>query len=495
MRSLTRALGLWIVMASMSLVAHAQSDREIVVTLDPAIAKSFTGRIYLLFSKRREPRFGPSWFSADPFAAVDVKHWRAGDPLAISEKRVVSYPVALNKIPVGEYQVQAVIRLNLDSPKIGTGAGNAYSEVVRVDVTDDGHKKIELLIDQVVRKTTFPVTERMKQFALRSEMLSRFHGRDILMKATIILPPGYDESGKRRYPVEYWIGGFGSDHRVRPRSLQRWDSAPRSDEIVRVVLNPLCFGGHHVFADSANNGPRGKALVEEFIPALEAQFRFVRAAHGRFLSGHSSGGWSSLWLQVTYPETFGGTWSIAPDPVDFRSFQNPNIYAESANLLFDRDGKKIALAQRRGQAFYDSKKFSDMETVYGEGGQLRSFEWVFSPRGADGLPQKLYDRKTGAINATVANAWKKYDIGLLLKANWKTLAPRLKGKIHVICGDQDTFYLHHAAVRLQKTMADLGSDAVIELVEGANHSTVATSELKTRVRLEMLQAFACGGVK
>ena len=36
------------------------------------------------------------------------------------------------------------------------------------------------------------------------------------------------------------------------------------------------------------------------IPALEKQFRAVGKPGGRFVTGHSSGGWSSLWLQVTY---------------------------------------------------------------------------------------------------------------------------------------------------------------------------------------------------
>ena len=37
-------------------------------------------------------------------------------------------------------------------------------------------------------------------------------------------------------------------------------------EFLRVVLEPSCPLGHHVFADSANNGPVGQALVTEFLP-------------------------------------------------------------------------------------------------------------------------------------------------------------------------------------------------------------------------------------
>ena len=46
--------------------------------------------------------------------------------------------------------------------------------------------------------------------------------------------------------------------------------------------------------------------------------------------------------------------------------------------------------------------FTRREVVVGEyGGQMASFEWVFSPRGADGLPVPMFDRTTGAVDSAV----------------------------------------------------------------------------------------------
>jgi len=42
--------------------------------------------------------------------------------------------------------------------------------------------------------------------------------------------------------------------------------------------------------------PRGEALVKEFIPYLESQFHLIAKPEARIVTGHSSGGWSSLWL-------------------------------------------------------------------------------------------------------------------------------------------------------------------------------------------------------
>ena len=159
-----------------------------------------------------------------------------------------------------------------------------------------------------------------------------------------------------------------------------------------MVLDPSCRLGHHVFADSANNGPVGRALVEELIPVIEEEYRGLGTADARFVTGHSSGGWSSLWLQVAYPDVFGGVWSLSPDPVDFRDFQRIDLTRPGVNLFTDAGRQAAAAGRAGGKPLLYFKPFSDMETVMGHGGQLASFEAVFSPRGADGRPRPLWDR-------------------------------------------------------------------------------------------------------
>jgi S-formylglutathione hydrolase FrmB len=263
-----------------------------------------------------------------------------------------------------------------------------------------------------------------------------------------------------------------------------------AEDLIRVVLDPDCGTGHHVFADSATNGPRGKALVEEFIPYLEKTFSLVADPPARLLNGHSSGGWSSLWLQVTYPDFFGGTWSTSPDPVDFRDFQRIDIYAPGENMYRDRKGDRRPIARMGGQAtiFYDS--FSRMEEVIGHGGQLGSFEAVFSPVGTDGNPRKLWNRASGAIDPEVAKAWETYDIRLVLERGWPTLGPKLAGKIHVITGSLDTFYLEGAAQLLKVSLDALKSDAVVEIVPERDHSTILDSKLAERIDREIKAAVA-----
>ncbi len=100
---------------------------------------------------------------------------------------------------------------------------------------------------------------------------------------------------------------------------------------------------------------------------------------------------------------------------------------------------------------------------------MASFEWVFSPKGPDGRPMQMFDRVTGDVDPNVVHAWEKYDIAHILATRWRELAPYLNGKIHVIVGTEDTFYLDGAARRLKSVLDSLHARAQVTFLEGKNH--------------------------
>ena len=83
---------------------------------------------------------------------------------------------------------------------------------------------------------------------------------------------------------------------------------------------------------------------------------------------------------------------------------------------------------------------------------------------------KLWDRTSGTIDPAVAKAWEAYDIRLVLERNWPVLGPKLKGKLHVITGEMDTFYLEGAVKLLKESLTKLGSDAIVEIVPNRDHN-------------------------
>lgn len=482
--------------------ARADGPIRFEVTLDRAAAKEpVSGRLYVFLSKReKEPMRGPNWFAPEPFFRLDVNRFQPGETRVVDDS-AEGFPDVLSRTPAGKYTAQAILDSNFYSPR-PVGAGNQHSPAQKIELKGDegpaeqangsaAQQTFRLTLDRVVPPRRFPETAQLKEVVLRSKLLSGFHRREVLEYAAVVLPASYATAPERRYPVVYIIPGFGGDHFDALRLEKRMPEAHEDEaEFIRVYLSGACKWGHHTYADSATNGPRGEALVQEMIPEIDRQFRTMAAPTARFVMGHSSGGWASLWLLVNYSDVFGGVWSSAPDAVDFRDYQHVNLYADAPqNMYIDEKGQRRPIA-RRGETpvlWYDT--FTRMDDVLGRGGQLRSFEAVFSPLDKDGLPRRLYDRKTGQVDPEVAKSWQKYDISLKLEREWEKLGPKLAGKIHVTMGTLDTFYLEGATLLLAERLKKLGSDAKITIVEGADHRTVIDKAYLRCVRREMSEAF------
>ena len=463
---------------------------EFRLTFDQAaLDRPFTGRVFVLLTRAEPTRLprGLNWFNPEPAFAKDVKNWQPGEPLTVGAD-AIAFPTPLADLKPGKYFAQAVLDRDLGGISFAASPGNAYSKPVPFAVGPKQPNAVLLNLDQVYREPPFQETDTIQLAEIQSKLLTAFHGKPTRLRAGVILPPSFGKLPDRKYPVVYEITGFGGDHTAAAAVAARkpWDVA--GVEMIWVVLDANCRLGHHVFADSANNGPVGTALVTELIPHVETKFRGIGEAGARFVTGHSSGGWSSLWLQVAYPDTFGGCWSTSPDPVDFRDFQRVNVYASGTNLFTDAAGKPRALSRGDRGRVLMYQRFSDMEVLMGRGGQLGSFEAVFSPKGPDGKPRPLWDRKTGAIDPGVAKAWESYDIRKKLERDWDDIGSKLAGKLHVYMGDEDTFYLDGAARLLRKSLAGLGSDAVVEMVPGKTHALV-DAKLRRRMNMEMAAAY------
>jgi len=484
---------IWLGLLQTVLVGLAHSAEFEIRFSEKVRQEPYTGRVYLFLGKdpQRPPRTSGDWFlHPPPLVALDVENWKPGEPVMFGKStatRLLAFPRPFAELDLAGYRVQAVARFNEFDRRVGTGTGNGYSGVV--DVLTDPSTVHKLLIDRLVEERPFPENRWFKLLSLRSLLLSDFYHRDVAVRGSVLLPASYYDQPDRRYPVIFEIPGFGGNHLLRVPTEPIPEQNEGGVEFFRVLLDPDCPLGHHVFADSANNGPVGESLVSEFLPELDRQFRTVAAPTARFLAGHSSGGWSSLWLQITYPESFGGTWSTSPDPPDFRDFQQINLYRDKENMYRDPSGNRRPIARENGQVLRWYDEFDRMEEVMGFGGQLHSFEAVFSPRGPSGKPVRLWDRATGAIDQQVALAWQKYDIRLILERDWAILGPKLTGKLHVFQGELDSFYLEGATKLLKEGLARVKSDAVVEIHPGRDHSDLLTDELRQRFRREIVQAY------
>ncbi|HWU78378.1 MAG TPA: alpha/beta hydrolase-fold protein [Rhodanobacter sp.] len=492
-------------------VAQARTDQAVAhrffhVQLGAASSQPTSGRLLLFATDakaaeaaaRAESKGKSSEVTevdANPFratetsvAAREVSHWAPGQVMDIDADRL-AFPAAWSQLPAGDYLVQALLDVNHDYNYSGRGAGDLVSTVVKLHLpasriptltlskalpADGDPWAVSASAPQAVRDGVAAARPHAQLVDFISPSLSAFWGRPIHMRGWVLTPPGYDAKAATRYPTVYYTQGFGgnNDRVIGPMftvyaAMAKHEMPP----MVWVFLDESSPTGTHEFADSVNNGPWGQALTTELIPHLEAQYRMDADVNGRFLNGHSSGGWATLWLQTRYPKIFGGTWSTSPDPSDFHDFTGVDLYAPNANVYHRPDGSAYPLVRDHAKVLGTFEQFARLERVLGSyGGQLASFEWVFSPRGKDGKPEPMFDRDTGDVDPAVVAYWRDhYDIAWRLQHDWAQLKPDLDGKIHLYVGTADTFYLDGAAHKLKAVLDGLGAKSDIRFLPDRTH--------------------------
>ena len=440
---------------------HAQSKIE--VRIDPSVVKSpaETGRVLLILQKagdngggrRRgggEPRFGigaTSKFSS-PYFGVDMDNFTP-DKVAVFDDSATAFPVEkLGDVPAGEYTAQAVFLTNRDIC-LPNEFGNLITKPTPIKwdpKAKDTHRLTlaERLPDEHLPKDTATV----KYLKFPSKLLSDFHKRPMFYRLSIVLPGNFEKEQDKNYLLCVHIGGFGT--RYQSGGFLRPD--PR---FVQILLDGAGPYGDPYQVNSANNGPYGDALTQEVIPHIEKTFR-SGGTNRRFTTGASTGGWVSLALQLYYPDFFNGCWSSCPDPVDFRDYELINIYSDKNayvnNYGFERPSQRTI----NGETVMTVRHETQVENVIGRGGSWHtggkdwcSWNATFGPRGSDGLPKPLWDAKTGVIDKSVVDDWKKHDLRIHLEKNWPTMGSKLNGKVHVWVGDADDYFLNNAVHRFK----------------------------------------------
>lgn len=451
-------------------MAHAQKIQATYSS--SSFAGPFSGKVILYLSKElHSPKDAVDNIPSFCCFAITVKDIQPNSPVVFDDAAIY-FPVKLSDIERGEYYAQVVWDRNTGGRNIGSCPDNMFNASVKFNFTKKIKQTFLIKCDSVIPNPTFVEVPFMKELKAHSDLLTAFYHRETTVDGAVNLPAEYYTDPSRKFPVEFVVLGYGGDYHWNSEdTLKAWplDSFP----CIRVFLDGNCPWGHSTYANSVNTGPWGDALVNEFIPALEKKFRCNGA---RFVSGHSSGGWSSLWLQVNYPKTFAGCWSSSPDPVDFRNYEMIDIYKEK-NMFYDQDSSLRvdgAIAGYSGMPWIFFKDDYRIENVLWRGEQYWSWNAVWGGKLSNGLPENICDPNTGIIDSVVASHWKNYDISLILRTNWNELQPELDNKIRITAGNSDNYSLDKSVKLLESEMKKLNAKMEFVYYPG-DHFTVWTN--------------------
>lgn len=489
------------------------------------------GRLILMLANnnRTEPRLqivdGPQTQIA---FGVDVDQWQPGQAKSVG-LTAFGYPLqSIADVPAGDYCVQVllhkyetfhrkdghVVKLPMDrgeGQQWNQAPGNLYSKPVKLRID----KRLKNIIRLQLTETIPPIkepedTKYIRHIRIQSKLLTEFWGRPMYLGAHVLLPEGWDTHPAVKYPLAIFHGHFPAnfsgfrttppDSTLKPDYIERfkltgynkivqqeaynfykqWTGAgfPRVIAIEIQHANPYYDDSYAV--NSANLGPYGDAITYELIPEIEKRFRGIGEGWARFMYGGSTGGWEVLAAQVFYPDEYNGCYAACPDPIDFRAYTVVDLYKDKNAYYLESDYKKTPRPGMRNYLGHVSTTLQEMnyrELTLGSksrsGQQFDIWEAVYSPVGPDGYPKPIWNKRTGVIDSTVAAYWKEhFDLSWIMKRDWAKIGHKLKGKVHIYCGDMDNYYLNNAVYLTEDMLKGLDNptyDGEVDYGDRAEH--------------------------
>ena len=433
-----------------------------------------TGRVYVAVSRDADkPPIEEADVTGVPLFGHDVVALAPGKAVAIDAHDFGAPLASLRQLPAGDYWMQPFVNVYTEFKRADghtvwlhmdqwegqdwkRSPGNLYGKPVKVHYDPAARTPLHLIADRVIAPLPFPKdTPQVKRFRIRSKLLSAWWGHPIYLGATVLLPKDYDRHPGVRYPVIYEQGHFstaapGGYDRAKSGFRDYWlaDGTPRY--IMVSLQHPSPYYDDSYAVNSANEGPYDDAIHQELLPEIARRFRTIEQPWARILEGGSTGGWITVAQTVFHPDYYGGAFASCPDALDFRYHQVVNIYDDANAYWIDKGWMKVERVDMRqpdGNIKAMMKDENWYELAVGDhdrsGGQWDIWEAAFGPVGADGYPQRLWNKRTGVIDHRVAAYWKQhFDLRHLLETQWPTLGPKLADKLHIYVGDMDTYNLN-----------------------------------------------------
>lgn len=439
---------------------------EITVSLTGS-EPSYSGRLFVVFTQEEEiePRLAigdePAPINASPFFAVDLENWN-GD--AIKFEPDAGFPLqSLSELKDGQWRAQALLDRNdvlsdLDSP------GNYYSLPQTTEISANTSSLSFTLTETVPEETLPSDTDLLKHVRIKSDLLSEFYGKDIFLRASVLLPPSYTEGSNARYPVLYQVAGLNGRYSRSQRLLNDeefmdyWMDDATPPAVIVFLDGESPFGDSYQM-NSAVSGPYADANFFELFPFLAERFPINDIPSNRFVTGCSTGGWVSMALQILYPDYFNGAYSLSPDSPSFQAFQLVNLYEDENAFLSASGMARPSARNTNGDPRFSIANEVRMEAAMGSGGsyvtsgqQWGAWNAVYGQPDQDGNPIPVWNQETGEINPAVAASWRPWDLDFYVRENWSSIGSDLAGKLNFWMGDMDNYYLTNGLRFLEETL-------------------------------------------
>jgi enterochelin esterase-like enzyme len=149
--------------------------------------------------------------------------------------------------------------------------------------------------------------------SLEGNLLGDSPDRDVF----VYLPPSYQASRNRRYPVVYLLHGYGltAERWVpfigMPTLADKDFAAGTAKEMI--LVSPDAFNKYNgsMYSSSPTNGDWETFLTQELVVYIDGHYRTIATRASRGLAGHSMGGYGTWRLAMKYPDVYSSIYAMS----------------------------------------------------------------------------------------------------------------------------------------------------------------------------------------
>lgn len=183
--------------------------------------------------------------------------------------------------------------------------------------------------------TPVAASEPLQGTLLDDRVLSPIIGESLPYR--VYLPPDYQQSPHKRYPVLYMLHGAGGNYTEWTDSFlpEQADRLMVAGEIPPMIVVMPDDGGQTYWANWSEDGPRwADYLTEDVVATMDQRYRTLANARSRAIGGLSMGGLGALNLAFQHPDVFGVVGAHSPS---VRLEPDPALWFLQGQTFWDND--------------------------------------------------------------------------------------------------------------------------------------------------------------
>ena len=170
---------------------------------------------------------------------------------------------------------------------------------------------------------------------------------------TVYLPPSYQTNLDKKYPVLYFLHGFGDSdskwfgwehHWINLYTiLNKSMTNGTSKEMIVVMPNAYTTYKGSFYGKSETMGDWETFITKDLVNFIDLKYRTLPNRNSRGLAGHSMGGYGTLRLSMKYPEVYSSIYALSaccikesniPNAENIKNMEALNSKSGIADLSF-----------------------------------------------------------------------------------------------------------------------------------------------------------------